>query len=145
MLGPDSIVLTETGDSWFNGMKLRLPEGAKFEIQMQYGSIGVVGATLGLALVRNRESRRDRRWFLPVERAEVSTMIRYELRPIIFLINRGYTIEVEITMVPITTSRTGITPAERVQRGEWYGWGRVETEEELAAAIDKAIATMDRA
>jgi len=72
-------VLTETGDSWFNGMKLRLPEGAKFEIQMQYGSIGWSG-------------RRDPR-ACPAESSrviaaigdgsfqlsEVSTMIRYEL------------------------------------------------------------------
>jgi len=59
-------VLTETGDSWFNGMKLRLPEGAKFEIQMQYGSIGwSVGATLGLALVRNRVESSPRSAMVP--------------------------------------------------------------------------------
>jgi len=101
-VGPDSIVLTETGDSWFNGMKLRLPEGAKFEIQMAIGSI----ATLGLAWCQSH--RRDRRWFLPVERARgfdddplrapdhlSSTIAAIPLRS-------------KFTMVPITTSRTGM-------------------------------------
>lgn len=147
MLGPDSIVLTETGDSWFNGMKLRLPEGAKFEIQMQYGSIGwSVGATLGLAL--GAESSRviaaigDGSFQLSAQ--EVSTMIRYELRPIIFLINnRGYTIEVEIHDGPYNNIKNwdyaGLMNVFNAENGN--GWGtRVETEEELAAAIDKAIA-----
>ena len=44
-------VVAETGDSWFNGVDLRLPSGCRFEIQMQYGAIGrSVGACLGLAM-----------------------------------------------------------------------------------------------
>uniref|UniRef100_A0A0D9X389 pyruvate decarboxylase n=1 Tax=Leersia perrieri TaxID=77586 RepID=A0A0D9X389_9ORYZ len=44
-------VMAETGDSWFNCQKLRLPEGCGYEFQMQYGSIGwSVGALLGYAL-----------------------------------------------------------------------------------------------
>jgi pyruvate decarboxylase len=35
MLRPDSTVLVETGDSWFNGMQLELPKGSRFEVQMQ--------------------------------------------------------------------------------------------------------------
>ena len=27
MLTPDTAVLVETGDSWFNGQKLKLPDG----------------------------------------------------------------------------------------------------------------------
>ncbi|MEZ4548575.1 MAG: hypothetical protein R3B51_13065 [Thermodesulfobacteriota bacterium] len=51
MLSPDMTVLAETGDSWFNTMKMRLPDGCGYEIQMQYGSIGwSVGATLGYTL-----------------------------------------------------------------------------------------------
>ena len=51
MLDGDSAVIAETGDSWFNGVELALPQGARFEVQMQYGSIGwSVGATLGYAL-----------------------------------------------------------------------------------------------
>lgn len=50
MLSGDSAVVAETGDSWFNCQKLRLPEGCGYEFQMQYGSIGwSVGATLGYA------------------------------------------------------------------------------------------------
>ena len=39
MLTGNSAIIVETGDSWFNGMRLDLPSGARFEIQMQYGSI----------------------------------------------------------------------------------------------------------
>jgi pyruvate decarboxylase/indolepyruvate decarboxylase len=35
-----STLLVETGDSWLNGLDVRLPEGARFEIEMQWGSIG---------------------------------------------------------------------------------------------------------
>jgi TPP-dependent 2-oxoacid decarboxylase len=53
LLTADSTVIVETGDSWFHGMRLSLPEGARFEIQMQYGSIGwSVGVTLGHCLGR---------------------------------------------------------------------------------------------
>ncbi|MEM7442344.1 MAG: thiamine pyrophosphate-binding protein [Pseudomonadota bacterium] len=100
MLDSKSSVIAETGDSWFNGMQLDLPSDARFEIQMQYGSIGwSVGATLGYAL--GSPERRvialigDGSFQMTAQ--EVSTMIRYGVRPIIFLINNGgYTIEVEI-------------------------------------------------
>ncbi|XP_024400201.1 pyruvate decarboxylase 2 isoform X2 [Physcomitrium patens] len=48
MLSHDTAVLAETGDSWFNCQKLKLPAGCGYEFQMQYGSIGwSVGALLG--------------------------------------------------------------------------------------------------
>jgi len=101
VLKPDSAVLAETGDSWFNGQKLRLPHGVPYEFQMQYGSIGwSVGALLGLALGLKGVRRcvaliGDGSFQLTAQ--EVSTMIRYGTNPIIFLLNnRGYTIEVEI-------------------------------------------------
>lgn len=50
MLSSDTAVIAETGDSWFNCQKLKLPIGCGYEFQMQYGSIGwSVGATLGYA------------------------------------------------------------------------------------------------
>lgn len=50
MLSSESAVIAETGDSWFNCQKLKLPKGCGYEYQMQYGSIGwSVGATLGYA------------------------------------------------------------------------------------------------
>ena len=71
MLHEHSSVIAETGDSWFNGMNLELPDGAKFEIQMQYGSIGwSVGATLGTCLAQSAEACDcpDRRWLFPDDR-----------------------------------------------------------------------------
>lgn len=55
----DMAVLTETGDSWFNALRLRLPPGCGFEIQLRYGSIGwSVGATLGYALAAAADGKR---------------------------------------------------------------------------------------
>ena len=39
-LDSKTTLLVETGDSWLNGMYTRLPGDARFEIEMQYGSIG---------------------------------------------------------------------------------------------------------
>ena len=72
-LDSKTTLLVETGDSWLNGMYTRLPGGARFEIEMQYGSIGwSVPATLRL---RERPGARpapglgDRRRILPADRA----------------------------------------------------------------------------
>jgi TPP-dependent 2-oxoacid decarboxylase len=47
-LGAGTALLVETGDSWFHVLETRLPEGCRFEIQFQAGSIGwLVPATLG--------------------------------------------------------------------------------------------------
>lgn len=102
LLTDNMAVFTETGDSWFWGQKLKLPKGCKYEFQMQYASIGwSVGAVLGYAVACKPSNRRvlaligDGSFQMTAQ--EVSTIIRYELNPIIFLINNGgYTIEVEI-------------------------------------------------
>jgi pyruvate decarboxylase len=58
MLTSENVVISETGDSWFNCQKLRLPEGCGYEFQMQYGSIGwSVGATLGYAQAAGKGKR----------------------------------------------------------------------------------------
>lgn len=145
LLDSNSAVIAETGDSWFNGMRLDLPTGAAFEIQMQYGSIGwSVGATLGYAL--GQPERRvisligDGSFQLTAQ--EVSTMVRYGLRPIIFLINNGgYTIEVEIHDGPYNVIKNwdyaGLMNVFNAEDGK--GWGtRVRTEGELDAAIAQA-------
>ena len=96
----DATVIAETGNSWFNGTAVKLPGGARFEIEMQWGSIGwAVPATFGYAV--GASSRRiialigDGSFQLTAQ--EVSQMIRRKLPVIIFLINNhGYTIEVEI-------------------------------------------------
>tara|TARA_R110000868_G_scaffold64011_1_gene192634 strand:- start:2013 stop:3695 length:1683 start_codon:yes stop_codon:yes gene_type:complete len=101
MLTGNHAVLAETGDSWFNGMRLELPENCPFEIQMQYGSIGwSVGALLGMQAAFKEKKRvigliGDGSFQMSAQ--EVSTLIRYNFKPIIFLMNNAaYTIEVQI-------------------------------------------------
>jgi pyruvate decarboxylase len=101
MLTEKNLVLVETGDAWFNGLDLKLPENCQFEIQMQYGSIGwSVGATLGAQVALNNKKRvialiGDGSFQMTAQ--ELSTIIRYRLTPIIFLVNNAsYGIEVQI-------------------------------------------------
>jgi pyruvate decarboxylase len=101
LLDKNTTIVAETGDSWFNGLELKLPRGCKFEIQMQYGSIGwSVGAAMGYQTAVAEKGRvialiGDGSFQMTAQ--EVSTMVRYGLKPIIFLFNNGgYTIEVEI-------------------------------------------------
>lgn len=100
LLGPETSLFVETGDSWFNGIQLRLPPGADFEIEMQWGHIGwSIPASFGYAL-----GKRDRKVVVMVGDGsfqvtvqEVSQMVRWNLPIIILLMNnKGYTIEVEI-------------------------------------------------
>ena len=94
-------LLVETGDSWFIGQKLFLPDNCNYFIQFNYGSIGwSVGATLGIALGMEKSRRLisligDGSFQMTFQ--EVSTMISQQLNPIIIVINNGgYTIEREI-------------------------------------------------
>jgi pyruvate decarboxylase len=146
MLTSDNAVLAETGDSWFNCQKLKLPEGCGYEFQMQYGSIGwSVGALLGYAQGAN-----DKRVIacigdgsFQVTAQDVSTMLRCEQNSIIFLINNGgYTIEVEIHDGPYNVIKnwnyTGLVDA--IHNGEGKCWtAKVKCEEELTAAIETAL------
>ena len=146
MLNEDSTLLVETGDSWFNGMEIELPDEARFEIQLQYGSIGwSVGASLGYAL-GNKKGRLvscigDGSFQLTAQ--EISTMIRYEVNPIIFLLNNGgYTIEVEIHDGPYNKIKNwdyaGLVDV--LAAGEGKAWGcRVTTEGELEDAVKTAL------
>jgi pyruvate decarboxylase len=147
LLTEQTALLVETGDSWFNGQKMKLPGGCGYEFQMQYGSIGwSVGAVLGYALALQKKKKRviamigDGSFQLTAQ--EVSTMIRYGLDPIIFLINnRGYTIEVEIHDGIYNNIKNwdyaGLMDV--FNAGEGNGWGRrVGTEEELVDAISFA-------
>ncbi len=92
-------LLVESGDSWFNGEYIHLPDGARFEIEMQWGSIGwSVPATMGYAMALEPERRviamiGDGSFQLTAQ--EVSTMIYHHLGNItIFLVNNhGYVIE----------------------------------------------------
>jgi len=147
MLSAESDLVIETGDSWFNGQKLRLPAGARYFFQMQYGSIGwATGATLGVSLASGSKRRTisligDGSFQLTAQ--EVSTMIRHDADPVIFLLNnRGYTIEVEIHDGPYNNIKNwdyaGLV--EVFNAGEGNGLGlRARTAGELADAIGKAL------
>lgn len=145
MISGETAVIAETGDSWFNCQKLRLPEGCGYEFQMQYGSIGwSVGATLGYA-----QAAKNKRVIsfigdgsFQVTAQDVSTMIRAEQNPIIFLINNGgYTIEVEIHDGPYNVIKnwnyTGLVDA--IHNGHGKCWTtKVRYEKELKEAIETA-------
>jgi pyruvate decarboxylase len=145
LLDGNSTLLVETGDSWFNGIDVRLPDGARFEIQMQYGSIGwSTGATLGYAI-----GAPDRRVIacigdgsFQMTAQEISTIIRYGARAIVFLINNGgYTIEVEIHDGPYNTIKNWryAQLVDVFNADDGRGWStRVATHAELDAAIAEA-------
>eukprot|EP00741_Cyanophora_paradoxa_P001692 tig00000498_g1642.t1 len=155
LLKPSHSLLVETGDSWFWGQKLKLPDGATYEFQMQYGSIGwSVGAVLGYAMATRAEGRRaigligDGSFQMTCQ--ELSTMIRNELNPIIFLLNnRGYTIEVEIHDGPYNRIQNWdykglvdvfLGPKEEgagARRGKAWS-ARVSSEQELVEALKRA-------
>jgi len=100
LLDEDTTLMVETGDSWFNGIRLRLPRGAQFEIEMQWGHIGwSIPAAFGYAL--GAPGRKvvvmvgDGSFQVTAQ--EVAQMVRYRVPITILLVNnRGYTIEVEI-------------------------------------------------
>lgn len=146
MVSGKTTVISETGDSWFNCQKLKLPEGCGYEFQMQYGSIGwSVGATLGYA-----QAAQDKRVIacigdgsFQVTAQDVSTMIRYGQKTIVFLINNGgYTIEVEIHDGPYNIIKNWNYTAfvEAVNNGDGKVYtAKVRTEEELVKAIDMSM------
>ena len=150
LITADTTVIAETGDSWFNGMALKLPGGARFEIEMQWGSIGwSVPATFGYAM--GAPSRRvialigDGSFQLTAQ--EVAQMIRQKLPVIIFLINNhGYTIEVEIHDGPYNNIKNwdyaGLIAAFNAEDGRGRGL-RATNGAELAEAIKAALANRD--
>jgi len=143
-LDEGTTVVAETGDAWFNGMGLRLPEGCRFEIQMQYGSIGwSVGACLGLAVAQ--PERRvlgligDGSFQMGAQ--EVSTLLRYGCPGLIVLLNNGaYAIEVMIHDGPYNNLQNWdyAAMAKSVKGQAALFSQAVRTEGELAAALAKA-------
>ena len=99
-LQEDDIIVAETGTCLFGASIVPLPKGATFVGQVLWGSIGYsVGSLLGCAIAASQ-----RRSILLVgdgsfqmTAQELSTILRYDLKPIIFLLNSdGYTIERDI-------------------------------------------------
>jgi pyruvate decarboxylase len=150
MLTDDTTVIVETGDSWFNGMVLKLPGRARFEIEMQWGSIGwSVPATFGYAV-----GAPDRRIIAMIgdgsfqlTAQELAQMVRRKLPVIIFLMNNhGYTIEVEIHDGPYNNIKNwdyaGLMQVFNAGDGQGKGL-RVTNGRELAEAIKVALANRE--
>lgn len=141
-------LLVETGDSWFNGLKTPLPRGCNFEIQFQAGSIGwCCPATLGYELgcpVPTRVLAMIGDGSFQLTAQEVSTMVRYGVKPVIVLINnRGYTIEAEIHDGPYNRIKNwdyaGLMSVFNAEDGKGLGL-HAATAGELDAAMDRALA-----
>ncbi|KAL8659343.1 MAG: hypothetical protein Q9202_007167 [Teloschistes flavicans] len=99
-LQPNDIVITETGTANFGIWETKFPAGVSALSQVLWGSIGYsVGACQGAALAAKELGNRRTILFVgdgsfELTAQEVSTMIRQNLHPIIFVIcNEGYTIE----------------------------------------------------
>ncbi|CAG8512853.1 4970_t:CDS:2 [Acaulospora morrowiae] len=101
ILRKNDIVVGEMGTSIFGLMDIKFPSGVAFIGQILYGSIGYsVGACLGasLAATNFKEKRRVCLFVgdgsFQVTAQEMSTIIRHDLKPVIFFINNnGFTIE----------------------------------------------------
>jgi indolepyruvate decarboxylase len=147
LLTDKTALIAETGDSWFNCMRLRLPEGCQFEIQMQYGSIGwSVGALLGMQAALKDKKRviaciGDGSFQMSAQ--ELSTLIRYQLKPIIFLMNNAsYTIEVQIHDGPYNEiNNWQYHQLVQAFSGKMAKSFVVKTNQELLQAIDSAKKT----
>ena len=149
ILTSDNLLLVETGDSWFNGLDIKLPQGCHFEIQMQYGSIGwSVGALLGTQAALGDKRRAialigDGSFQMTAQ--ELSTMIRYRLKPIIFLVNNAsYGIEVQIHDGPYNEINDwSYAQLVEVFRGQNMDARSVcvTTEKELKSAVEEAVNT----
>lgn len=146
ILTPEMALVVETGDSWFNGQKLKLPTGAEYEWQMQYGSIGwATPAAMGYALASPKRTlllTGDGSFQLTAQ--EVSTMIRNNLDLIVVLINnRGYTIEVEIHDGPYNNIKNwdyaGLIKAFNAEDGQGLGL-KASTGGEFRAALQQGLA-----
>ena len=146
-LDSNTTLLVESGDSWFTSMYMRLPGGARFEIEMQWGSIGwSVPATFGYGLGLEAGRRiiamiGDGSFQLTAQ--EVASMIRYGLDNItIFLINNyGYVIETAIHEGPYNYYKNwdyaGLVNAWNAEDGHGLGL-RAKSAGELAQSIERA-------
>ncbi|EHH67745.1 alpha-keto acid decarboxylase family protein [Gluconobacter morbifer] len=146
----NTTLFAETGDSWFNAVRMNLPEGAKVESEMQWGHIGWSVPSI----VGNATAAPERKHVLMVgdgsfqlTAQEVAQMVRYELPVIIFLVNNyGYVIEIKIHDGPYNYIQNWDYAAlvkcfNGGVGGEGGGHGlglHATTGEELAEAIQKA-------
>ena len=138
-------LFADTGDAWFDAIKMRLPEGTRLEVEMQWGHIGwSIPASLGYAV-----GHPDRQVITLVgdgsfqmTAQEVSQLTRLRIPVVIFLINNiGYTIEVEIHDGIYNNIKNWDYAAfvESFNAKDGHGRGfRATTTGELRAAIEAA-------
>ena len=145
-LDAKSTLLVEGGDSWFNGVLTSLPRGARFEIEMQWASLGwAVPAAFGYAVGLEPDRRLvsvigDGSFQMTGQ--EVANMIRHGQETLIFLINnRGYVSESAIHDGPYNYFKNwdyaGLIDAWNAEDGHGLGL-KATTANELADAISKA-------
>jgi pyruvate decarboxylase/indolepyruvate decarboxylase len=145
-LDAKTTLLVETGDSWLNGVHAKLPGGARFEIEMQWGSIGwATPATFGYAMGMEPDRRLvsvigDGSFQLTAQ--EVANMVRHGQETTIFLYNnRGYVVESEIHDGPYNYYKNwdyaGLMSAFNAEDGHGLGL-RATTGRELSDSISKA-------
>lgn len=149
-LQENDIIVAETGTCLFSASVVPLPKGATFIGQVLWGSIGYsVGSLLGccVAVPQRRSILLVGDGSFQMTAQELSTIFRYDFKPIIFLINNdGYTIERDIhgERMPYND----IQPWNYHQLPEVFagnGWGiKVSTQSELEAALQKAEQNRDR-
>src|SRR6202041_2158624 len=131
------------GDSWFNGVLTSLPGGARFEIEMQWASLGwavpaAFGYAVGLEPDRRSGSAIGAR-SVPMSAPEVGNMIRRGQETLIFLVNNGgYVSESAIHDGPYNYFKNwdyaGLMDAWNADDGHGLGL-TATTGEELAGAI----------
>jgi indolepyruvate decarboxylase len=96
-LRPGDVILAEDGTSNFGAGSLRLPPDCTFVSQAVWQSIGYATASLLgtlLAAPQRRHLLFTGEGSFQLTAQELSTILRYDLKPFVFLINnRGYTIE----------------------------------------------------
>nr|4ZP1_A Chain A, Pyruvate decarboxylase [Zymomonas mobilis]4ZP1_B Chain B, Pyruvate decarboxylase [Zymomonas mobilis]4ZP1_C Chain C, Pyruvate decarboxylase [Zymomonas mobilis]4ZP1_D Chain D, Pyruvate decarboxylase [Zymomonas mobilis] len=154
LLTPNTTVIAETGDSWFNAQRMKLPNGARVEYEMQWGHIGwsvpaAFGYAVGAPERRNILMVGDGSFQLTAQ--EVAQMVRLKLPVIIFLINNyGYTIAVMIHDGPYNNIKNwdyaGLMEVFNGNGGYDSGAGKglkAKTGGELAEAIKVALANTD--
>ena len=146
LIDSKSTLFVESGDSWFNTMYMDLPVGAKYEIEMQWGSIGwSVPAVFGYSLGNIPDGRTlaligDGSFQFTAQ--EVSNMIRYNQNCILFIVNNhGYVVESVIHEGPYNYIKNwdyaGLMDVLNAGEGQGLGF-TAKTNGELTEAIKKA-------
>jgi indolepyruvate decarboxylase len=96
-LRPGDVIIAEDGTSIIGAAGMKLPHGCTFVSQAVWGSIGyATPALLGtsLAAPERRHVLFTGEGSLQLTAQEISTMLRHDLKPFVFVINNhGYTIE----------------------------------------------------